>query len=73
MNQTIEEKNKELVLKAFDPLFDKRDYGTAEGYWSPNYIQHSAHIELGRKGLCGFWTFANRPRSAISISANALR
>jgi predicted SnoaL-like aldol condensation-catalyzing enzyme len=51
MNQTIEEKNKELVLKAFDTLFNKRDYGAAERYWSPNYIQHSAHIEPGRDGL----------------------
>ena len=27
MSQTIEEKNKELVLQAFDALFNKRDYG----------------------------------------------
>ena len=51
MNQTIEEKNKELVLKAFDTLFNKRDYAEAERFWSPNYIQHSAHIEPGREGL----------------------
>jgi predicted SnoaL-like aldol condensation-catalyzing enzyme len=51
MNQTIEEKNKTLVLKAFDTLFNQRDYATAERYWSPNYIQHSAHIEPGRDGL----------------------
>ena len=51
MNQTIEEKNKELVLKAFDTLFNKRDYAAAEHFWSPNYIQHSAHIEPGRDGL----------------------
>jgi predicted SnoaL-like aldol condensation-catalyzing enzyme len=51
MNQTIEEKNKALVLKAFDILFNKRDYAAAERYWSPNYIQHSAHIEPGRDGL----------------------
>ncbi len=51
MNQTIEEKNKELVLKAFDILFNKRDYTAAERYWSPSYIQHSAHIEPGREGL----------------------
>jgi predicted SnoaL-like aldol condensation-catalyzing enzyme len=51
MNQTIEEKNKALVLDAFDTLFNKRDYGAAEKYWSPNYIQHSAHIEPGREGL----------------------
>jgi predicted SnoaL-like aldol condensation-catalyzing enzyme len=51
MAQANEEKNKELVLKAFDTLFNKRDYAAAERYWSPNYIQHSAHIEPGREGL----------------------
>ena len=51
MNQTKEAKNKALVLEAFDTLFNKRDYATAERYWSPNYIQHSAHIEPGREGL----------------------
>ena len=51
MSQTIQEKNKALVLEAFDTLFNKRDYQTAERYWSPNYIQHSAHIEPGRDGL----------------------
>ena len=51
MSQTIQEKNKALVLEAFDTLFNKRDYAAAEKYWSPNYIQHSAHIEPGRDGL----------------------
>ena len=51
MNQTIQERNKGLVLEAFDTLFNKRDYEAAERYWSPNYIQHSAHIEPGRDGL----------------------
>src|SRR6476620_6379545 len=51
MNQTIQEKNKALVLDAFDTLFNKRDYEAAERYWSPKYIQHSAHIEPGRDGL----------------------
>jgi predicted SnoaL-like aldol condensation-catalyzing enzyme len=51
MTQTIESKNKALVLEAFDTLFNKRDYAAAERYWSPNYIQHSAHIEPGRDGL----------------------
>ena len=36
---------------AFDTLFNKRDYGAAEKFWSPNYIQHSAHIPPGRDGL----------------------
>src|SRR6202140_4144619 len=51
MNQTKEEKNNAVVLEAFDTLFNKRDYVAAERYWSPNYIQHSAHIEPGRDGL----------------------
>ena len=51
MSETIQEKNKALVLDAFDTLFNKRNYAAAEKYWSPNYIQHSAHIEPGRDGL----------------------
>ena len=42
MSQTIQVKNKALVLEAFDTLFNKRDYVAAERYWSPTYIQHSA-------------------------------
>ena len=59
MNQTIQERNKGLVLEAFDTLFNKRDYAAAEKYWSPNYIQHSAHIEPGRDGL--FNLISNAP------------
>jgi predicted SnoaL-like aldol condensation-catalyzing enzyme len=51
MASELEEKNKALVLKAFDTLFNKRDYATAERFWSPQYIQHSAHIAPGREGL----------------------
>jgi predicted SnoaL-like aldol condensation-catalyzing enzyme len=47
----LEEKNKALVLKAFDTLFNNRDYVAAEGYWSPKYIQHSAVVPPGRDGL----------------------
>jgi len=50
MKQAIEDKNKALVLKAFDTLFNKRDYAVAEGLWSPDYIQHSAHLAPGRDG-----------------------
>jgi predicted SnoaL-like aldol condensation-catalyzing enzyme len=32
-------------------LFNKRDYAAAEKFWSPLYIQHSAHIQPGREGL----------------------
>jgi predicted SnoaL-like aldol condensation-catalyzing enzyme len=51
MTETVEEANRRLVLEAFDTLFNKRDYAAAERFWSPNYIQHSAHIPPGREGL----------------------
>jgi predicted SnoaL-like aldol condensation-catalyzing enzyme len=43
--------NMQIVLNAFETLFNKRDYAAAERFWSPNYIQHSAHIPPGREGL----------------------
>src|SRR5271169_4899302 len=51
MPKTIPEENKVLVLKAFDTLFNKREYAAAERFWSPDYVQHSAHIAPGREGL----------------------
>src|ERR1700722_5715398 len=51
MPKTTPEQNKALVLEAFDTLFNKRAYATAERFWSPEYIQHSAHIAPGREGL----------------------
>jgi predicted SnoaL-like aldol condensation-catalyzing enzyme len=51
MDDTVESRNKALVLEAFDTLFNKRDYAAAEKFWSPRYIQHSAHIAPGREGL----------------------
>ena len=41
------ENNRAIVLEGFDTLFNKRDYIAAERLWSPNYMQHSAHIEPG--------------------------
>ena len=51
--QTSPEQNKALVLKAFDALFNQRDYEAASRLWSPDYLQHSAHIPPGRDGLLG--------------------
>src|ERR1700732_4428737 len=53
MPKTTPEQNKALVLEAFDTLFNKRDYAAAERFWSPDYIQHGAHIPPGRDGLFG--------------------
>jgi predicted SnoaL-like aldol condensation-catalyzing enzyme len=51
MPKNTSEQNKALVLEAFDTLFNKRDYAAAQRFWSPEYIQHSAHIAPGREGL----------------------
>ena len=49
MSDLNAQKNRAIVLEAFDTLFNKRDYTAAEPFWSPNYIQHSAHIEPGTR------------------------
>ena len=36
MSDLSAEKNKAIVLEAFDTLFNKRDYTAAERFWSPN-------------------------------------
>ena len=51
MNSSASTSNKTFVLMAFDTLFNKRDYKAAEAFWSPDYIQHSAHVPQGRSGL----------------------
>jgi predicted SnoaL-like aldol condensation-catalyzing enzyme len=51
MIKPSEDNHVQTVLDAFDTLFNKRDYAAAERFWSPRYIQHSAHIAPGRDGL----------------------
>ena len=51
MGRMSAEETKAFVLKAFDTLFNDRDYAKAAEFWSDNYIQHSAHIPPGREGL----------------------
>ena len=51
MSESTAAKNKAIVLEAFNTLFNRRDYAAAEPFWSPHYIQHSAHIAPGREGL----------------------
>jgi predicted SnoaL-like aldol condensation-catalyzing enzyme len=48
------ETNKQIVLQAFDTLFNQRDYAAAERFWSHGYIQHSAYVVPGRDGLFNF-------------------
>jgi predicted SnoaL-like aldol condensation-catalyzing enzyme len=51
VSQIQEERNKSIVLEAFDTLFNQRDFAQALTFWSSDYIQHSAHIPPGRAGL----------------------
>ena len=51
MTTAAEDRNRAFVLEAFDTLFNRRDYEAAQSFWSPDYIQHSAHIAPGRDGL----------------------
>ena len=53
MRESTAQRNKAFVLEAFDTLFNRKDFAAAERFWSPNYIQHSAHIPPGRDGLFG--------------------
>jgi predicted SnoaL-like aldol condensation-catalyzing enzyme len=46
-----ENRNKAIALEAFDTLFNKRDYAAAERLWPPGYIQRSARIKPGRRGI----------------------
>ena len=62
MSDLSAEKNKAIVLEAFDTLFNRRDYTAAERFWSPNYIQHSAHIEPDETGS----STSSRPRRRCS-------
>ena len=53
MAESQAETNKVFVLEAFDAAFNRRAPDALDRYWSPDYIQHSAHIPPGREGLRG--------------------
>jgi predicted SnoaL-like aldol condensation-catalyzing enzyme len=50
-----QKQNKAIVREAFDTLFNKRDYIAAARSWSPNYVQHSAHIQPAPSELAYTW------------------
>ncbi len=56
---TLQEKNKQLVLEAFDAAFNRKETDAFERFWSLNYIQHSTTIPSGREGLKN--AIASRP------------
>jgi predicted SnoaL-like aldol condensation-catalyzing enzyme len=56
---TLQEKNKQLVLEAFDAAFNRKETDAFERFWSSNYIQHSTTIQPGKEGLKN--AIASRP------------
>jgi predicted SnoaL-like aldol condensation-catalyzing enzyme len=75
MTKTTSERNKALVLEAFDALFNKRGYAAAERFWSDRSIQHSAHIAPGRDGLFDLvrGRFSGHGRPAAWTAADIVR
>ncbi len=44
MIKSIDDRRVETVLNAFDTLFNKRDYASAERFWSPRYLRRQLVI-----------------------------
>ena len=51
MDRSKQGSNKDLVLKAFDTLFNQRDYSTAETFWSPHYSNTVLTSNLEERAL----------------------
>jgi uncharacterized radical SAM superfamily Fe-S cluster-containing enzyme len=49
VDKSIQQKNNNLVLKAFDKLFNKHNYATAETFWSPKYELSFGHLQDQRE------------------------
>ncbi len=70
-DRRLQQSSKALVLEAFETLFNRRDFGTAERCFSPTYIQHSAQVPTGLKGLFDLvralpTTFRYEPRLIVA-------
>lgn len=47
----LTQKNKALVLNAYQELFGDHDVGALDRYWAENYIQHSPTMTDGRDAV----------------------
>lgn len=50
------EKNKQLVLTAYQGLFGDHDLSVIDKYWAPDYVQHNPTMTDGRESLKSFVT-----------------
>lgn len=62
MTKQHPQSNVALAIAALNTLFNDRDYDAAAGYFSDEYIQHSAQLPPGRDGL--FSTVRGLPADA---------
>ena len=71
MSRTKQEKNKALVLEAFDTLFDKRDY-VAANVIGPLTTFNIALISRPVVGVCSISSKAFRRRLSMSRERSSL-
>jgi predicted SnoaL-like aldol condensation-catalyzing enzyme len=45
------EKNKQLVLTAYQGLFGDHDLSVIDKYWAPDYVQHNPYMTDGRESV----------------------
>lgn len=53
--EQLTQKNKTLILNAYQELFGDHDVSALDRYWAENYIQHNPTMTDGRDAVKGFW------------------
>ena len=63
------QKNKQMVMKAYQALFGDHDLGALDVYWSDQYIQHNPQMADGKQGVRDFMTqlgILNSPKQQVT-------
>ena len=66
----LTQKNREMVMKAYQALFGDHDLGALDIYWSDKYIQHNPQMVDGKQGVRDFMTklgILNGPKQQIKF------
>ena len=64
------QKNRAMVMKAYQALFGDHDLGALDLYWSDTYIQHNPQMVDGKQGVRDFMTklgILNGPKQQIKF------
>jgi predicted SnoaL-like aldol condensation-catalyzing enzyme len=54
LRQEAQMSNKELVLAAYEAVFNRKDASAIDRYYGPTYIQHNPQAPDGAEGIKGF-------------------